>query len=276
LVIKLRKYQEDAVKLGINVSNTLMCLATGTGKTVISMFLMRLLMKKGVVDKCVVGCTKSSVNVFIDDFKEKANIDVKLVEDIDSFLEFLDSDKKVVLVKHSLLSDMGKYIENVELLKDYFKKSSLKLFLTIDEAHLMSNHDGVMHKYYENIKFIFNKVSLLTATPYSSKLEQIYGLIHLIYPKLWNSLREFKSLYIEEEMVKDWKTGKFLRNETISYKNLKHLRKTMAPFSFFYFPEMDVNYHVHSVKLKDYSEYNALCAEVLDIIIERQEKKEGE
>lgn len=193
-IIKLREYQKDAVRFALRVPKSLLCMRVGSGKTICAMFSIRAFFRKNLVDKAIVSCTKSSVSVFVNDFKEKANMDVSLIEDVDEFLEFLIGPKKVCLIKHSMLEKIGNDIIALNKLSTIINKEGVRVALAIDEAHKLQNPDGVAHEAYQRVAFAFQRVILLTATPYSSCLTQFYGLIHLIYPGLWKSLRAFNSM----------------------------------------------------------------------------------
>ena len=271
--ITLRPYQINALKKAVEVDNTLLCLETGSGKTIITTFLARYLLSKSMTDKYLVACTKSSINVFIKDFKDKFNIDVTLIDSIGEFKTFINSKNKIALFKHSMFEKIGMVEDNIKYLKQIAKKEGIRLSLAIDEAHLLSNTKGVGHQSFRNISPYFIKTTLLTATPYSSKLEQVYGLVCLIRPKLWKNIYEFNSLFLEQKDVKDWKTGKFKYRETVRYINLPLLRKTLEPFTFFYFPKMELVYHSHSIKLKDYTEYDKICEGILDMDIDNMKEE---
>ena len=105
--------------------------------------------------------------------------------------------------------------------------------------------------------------TLATATPYSSCLSQLYGLVHLIYQKLWKNKREFFDRYIEEEQVMNWATGR-TRPEIIRYKDIGKLRKQLEPFSFFYYPPTKINYIEHKARFDSYAEYDELCKGLLE------------
>jgi superfamily II DNA or RNA helicase len=265
MVLKLRPYQEEAVKLAVKVAKSLICMNTGTGKTLIAMFLSRFLLKKEMTDKILIACTVNAILVFMKDYRDKANLDVDVIQDINDLKDFLlNKNKKIALFKHSFFTELGFVQANIDLLEDILTKNYKRLTLIIDEAHEFNNVDSNGHLAYNNVRFAFDRVVLLTATPYSSKLDQVYGLAHLIYPTLWKSLKEFKTLFVLEKAVKDWKTGKFKYNEPQAYINLPLLRKTLEPFTFFWFPPVKLNYIEHKAKLKSYTEYDNLCRGLLD------------
>lgn len=259
--IILRDYQKDAVKFTEKVDKSLLCMRVGSGKTVCAMFSLRNFFKKNLSDKAIVACTKSSVAVFKEDFKEKAGLKVDLIEDPYELLDFLDSDEKVCIVKHSMFEKAGNDVYILKKLEEVAKK--MKVALVIDEAHKLQNPEGVVHEAYHHMSFLFNKVILLTATPYSSCLSQFYGLIHLIYPKLWKSKREFFNRYIDEITILSPVTRRPVRKEKVRYKNLKEFRSFIEPFTYFYYPKIPLVHREHHTRLSDYTEYNNLCKGIL-------------
>jgi superfamily II DNA or RNA helicase len=259
--IKLRDYQQEAVNFAKRVKKCLFCMRVGSGKTICAMFALRAFFKEKLIDKAVVACTKSSVPVFVEDFKEKANIDVPVIEDENEFVEFFKNKKdKVCVVKHSMFEKAGNDIITVKKLEQIYD-SGIKVALVIDEAHKMQNPEGVQHDAYFHIEEMFDRVILMTATPYSSCLSQFYGLIHLIYPKLWKSKREFFDNYIEEITIKDPRTFRVVRKEKVAYKNLKEFRARIEPFTYFYYPAIPLQHREHKCKLSEehYKQYLRLC-----------------
>ena len=222
--ITLRDYQREAVEFAKRVKKCLLCMRVGSGKTICAMFAIRSFIKNKMADKAVVACTKSSVSVFVEDFKEKAGIDVPVIEDPEEFVNFFKSKEKICIIKHSMFEKAGNDLITVKKLEKIYD-SGLKVALVIDEAHKMQNIEGVQHDAFFHIEEMFDRIILMTATPYSSCLSQFYGLIHLIYPKLWKSKRAFYDNYIDEIAIKDPRTHRIVRKEKVKYKNLKEFRE---------------------------------------------------
>jgi superfamily II DNA or RNA helicase len=260
--LKLRDYQKEAIKKCVQVKNVLWLLKAGSGKTIISMFTARHLLKNNIVDKVVFACTKTAATVFHSEFIEKTGMNISQYDSESDFLTFLNGDKKVGIIKHSLFDKLGKSIHMINELNK-IKKRGVRIFLVIDEAHKLSNDEGVHHQAYLRVAPLFDKVALATATPYSSCLSQLYGLVHLIYQKLWKNKREFFDRYIEEEQVMNWATGR-TRPEIIRYKDIGKLRKQLEPFSFFYYPPTKINYIEHKARFDSYAEYDELCKGLLE------------
>ena len=270
--IKLRDYQQDAVKFAKKVKRCLFCMRVGSGKTICAMFSLRSFFKDKLIDKAVVACTKSSVPVFVEDFKEKAGMTVPIIEDENDFVEFFKNKKdKVCIIKHSMFEKAGNdeiIIKKLEKIYD----SGLKVALIIDEAHKMQNPEGVQHDAFLHIEEMFDRIILMTATPYSSCLSQFYGLIHLIYQDIWKSKRAFYDRYIDEIIIRDPRTHRPIRKEKVAYRNLKEFRSMIEPFTYFYYPSIPLVHLTKTCKLSEehYQEYLQLCWGCLDS--ETQEK----
>lgn len=260
MAIKLFPFQQEAVINAIRNKFYLLCVRVGGGKTLIAMFYAKLLLGRKLTDKVVFACTVSASVAVRGEFKEKLGLEVPQYENIWDFVNFLESGKKVCVIKHSLFEKLGYDVELIKYLKSLSKKG-LRVSLIIDEAHKLNNPKSIGHIGYSNIKFIFDRVLLMTATPYSSCLSQLYGVIHLIIPKLWKSSAEFFRRYIEEDII--MVNGRVKRKEKVAYKNLKELREIISPFTFFYYPKIKLNFQNHVVRLKDYTEYDEICKGVL-------------
>lgn len=258
--IVLRNYQQDAVKFALKVKKCLFCMRVGSGKTVCALFALRSFFKHDLIDKAIVACTKSSVPVFVEDFKDKANMDVEVIEQADDLVDFLKSKKKVCIVKHSMFEKAGNDLMTIKRLEKLYDEG-LRVGLIIDEAHKMQNPQGVQHDAYFHIQEMFDRVILMTATPYSSCLSQFYGLIHLIYPTLWKSKRAFFNRYIDEIEIRDPRTKRVVRKEKVRYKNLKEFRTMIEPFTYFYYPSIPLVHTEHKCRLSEehYNQYLDKC-----------------
>ena len=268
--ITLRDYQAKAVMFAQNVAKSLLCMRVGSGKTVCAMFAIREFLNKKQADKAIIACTKSSVSVFQKDFKEKAGVEAPLIESTDELISFLKSKNKICLVKHSMFEKAGNDLITIKRLEKIVA-GGLKVALVIDEAHKIQNPEGVAQEAYHRIEFLFEKVILLTATPYSSCLSQFWGLICLIYPEIWPTKKSFYFNYIDEIVIRDPRTHRPIRKEKIRYKNLKDFRKKIEPFTYFYYPSIPLVHKEWHTKLspEHLAEYNELCKGILK---EKEEK----
>ena len=115
--IKLRDYQIEAVKFTQKVDKSLLCMRVGSGKTICAMFALREYINRKQVDKAIIACTKSSVSVFQNDFKEKVGIEVPVMEKVDELLTFLKGSQKICIVKHSIFEKLGNDLITIKKLE---------------------------------------------------------------------------------------------------------------------------------------------------------------
>lgn len=261
LAVKLFDFQQEAVKRALNAINYLLCIRVGGGKTLIAMVYAKLLRKKNLADKIAFACTVSAAVAVAGEFRDKLNKEVPQITTVDEYLEWLENDEPVCIFKHSFFEKIGYNQDAIDSIYDILNRNKKRVALVIDEAHKLSNDKSIAHTAFMNVRFSFERVLLLTATPWASGLEQLYGTIHLIQPKLWKSKAAFIRDHIVQEVIRV--NGKVRRVETIAYQNLQMLRKKIEPFTFFYYPKIPLNFYYHKVTLPDYSEYDEICKGVL-------------
>ncbi len=285
--IVLKDYQQEAVKKALKIKKCLWLIQTGAGKTLPSIFLGKLLFKKKEIDKMVIAVTPSAVISYINTFERMLKFPIRYIENLEKdedrtrveknvqeFKNWLESDEKIVLIKHSLLEELGTDTRHIDYMEKSLKKNYKKILLVLDEAHELNNTDSLGHKMFKHIDFMWDRILLMTATPWSSSIVQLYGLVCLIYPKLWKSKSAFKVLHVIEEVVLDWK-GKFSRVDEVAYTNIKLLRETISPLTYFYYPKRDIEFHLHYVPLKDYTEYDKICSGKIEKEAKVKKKKKG-
>ena len=259
--IKLFEFQQEAVKRALNSLNYLLCVRVGGGKTLIAMFYARLLRKKSLADKIAFACTVSAAVAVAGEFKDKIGLDVPQITTVDQYFNWLNNDEPVCIFKHSFFEKLGYDQGVIDDLDDFVEHSGKKVALVIDEAHKISNEKGIAHTAFQNIRFSFCRIIAMTATPWQSGLSQLFGTIRLVSPNCWKSRAAFTRDHIVQEVVRV--NGKVRRVETVAYQNLKKLREKIAPFTFFYYPKIPLNFIYHNVRLPDYTEYDEICKGIL-------------
>ena len=269
---ELKDYQKNAIKKAVNVPYNLICIQTGRGKSVVGTFYSRVLIKNKLADKVIFCSTKTGVGSFKKAFTKRLGVAVKQYDEPSDFMNFLISDEKVCIIKHSMLEKLGLDECYRSAIRTLLNHHYLKLAIVIDEAHKLSNDEGVGHYAFMNLRFMFERISLHTATPYSSCLSQIYGLIDMLYPNMYyTSKRDFFNKHIEERVIQDYKTKKVVRKEKVCYHHLKELRDVLEKFTFFYYPPLELHFHTYHTRLSNYEDYDSLCMGILS-----KEDLEGE
>lgn len=261
---ELKDYQREAVKKAVMIPYNLICIQTGRGKSAVGTFYSRILFKNNLVDKVIFCSTKTGVGSFKKAFTKRLGVEVNQYDDPKDVMNFLINDEKVCIIKHSMLEKLGLDETYLSAIKEVMTHAYKRIAIVLDEAHKLSNEEGVGHFAFMNLRFMFERISLHTATPYSSCLSQIYGLIDMIYPKMYySSKRDFFNQHIEERILRDPKTYKVLRKEKVMYHHLKELRETLEKFTYFYYPPIDLHFKTYHTRLDNYEYYDALCMGVL-------------
>lgn len=261
--VELKDYQKEAVTLAINVPFHLIACQVGRGKSLIATFYTRYLINKNLADKVILAGTKTSVNSFHKAFGVRAGIKIPQYDKVDEVLDFFTNDEKVCIIKHSIIEKLG-YDQNcLDFIYNAMSNNYKRIAIVIDECHKLSNDKSKLHFAFTNLRFAFERISLQTATPYSTSIIQLYGLVSLIQPKLWKNQKAFRDKYIEEKVIIDYKTKRIKRKEEVAYHNLDQLREEIKPFTYFYYPPLDLNFIEHRTRLKSYDKYDDICRGVL-------------
>jgi ERCC4-related helicase len=213
MALKLFDFQKEAVKKALKLWNMLLCVRVGGGKTIIAMVYTKNLLKKNIVDKVVFACTVSAAVAVRGEFKEKGGIDIPQYDDVESFLNFIRGDKKVCVIKHSMFEKLG-YDQNIiNTLRDICEQPNKKIALIIDEAHKISNDKGIANSALKNIKFCFERILCMTATPYQSCISQMYGVKTMALRNLFNELN--RDVYVKPGKKNGMVSGQFYRTDSL-------------------------------------------------------------
>lgn len=261
---ELKEYQKEAIKKAVKVPYNLICIQTGRGKSVVGTFYSRVLIKNKLADKVIFCSTKTGVGSFKKAFTKRLGVNINQYDEPSDFMNFLISDEKVCIIKHSMLEKLGLDENYRSAIQTLLTHHYLKLAIVVDEAHKLCNDEGVGHFAFMNLRFMFERISLHTATPYSSCLSQIYGLIDMIYPGMYYASKNaFFDKHIEVRTYRDPKSKRVIRKEKVMYHHLKELRETLDEFTYFYYPPLDLHFKTYHTRLSDYTDYDALCMGIL-------------
>jgi len=95
-------------------------------------------------------------------------------------------------------------------------------WILADEAHRAKNRKTALWRAFSKIKS--SRLVLITGTPYSNTPDELWALLHLLYPKQWPSYWRFYELYTAYEY--GW-NGKY--RIPLGVKNEKYLVRDLAP-----------------------------------------------
>ena len=139
MAITLKDYQQEGMKKILNVPKNLICVKAGKGKTLISIFAARYMFKHDMIDKAIFCGTLTSINSFVKAFNKQLGQQVKVVTSAEEFIEFFQSDKKILLCKHSMFENIGSNANYLKMLEKEVQTRNLRVYLVIDEAHNFKN-----------------------------------------------------------------------------------------------------------------------------------------
>ena len=105
--IELRDYQKEAVRKAVEVPHNLICIQTGKGKSLVGVFYARALIKNKLADKVIFASTKTGVGSFKKAFTKRVGVNINQYDDPCDFMNFLISDEKVCIIKHSMFEKLG-------------------------------------------------------------------------------------------------------------------------------------------------------------------------
>ena len=259
--VKLFDFQKAAVIKALKLHFMLLCVRVGGGKTLISIFYIKNLFKRKMIDKVVFACTVSAAVAVRGEFEEKFGIVLPQYEKVEDFLNWLRGPEKVCVIKHSMFEKLGYDQAVINEIREICEQPNKRCAIVIDEVHKLGNPQSIAHTAFMSIKFMFERILVMTATPFNSGLLTTYGIISLVNPTLWKNVTAFKKMFITEQTI--LVNGKVARKEIVEYKNLNVLREMIKPFTFFHYPKIKLNFFQHNVVLKDYTEYDNICKGVL-------------
>lgn len=230
---------------------TLVCYATGTGKSFIQIVpCLRLLKDKRVTKFLFVG-TKNSIVEIRKDLKKFAEHDPYVIEDRAHLEAFLTEVQNPVgiMTYHAIDSR-----EAQELLP-LFERHSYAL--SFDEVHKLKNPKSVVHRTFAMLRRGATACYGATATAVMSQLDDLYHLVNFIRPGYLGT----KTHFCENYMVRDLQTI-YTRNgpkkawKVLAYKNLEQLSEVLREVVVRFYPKYDIRVQCKWAEVEDVEAYN--------------------
>ena len=252
--ITLRDYQEDAINFSTSRPASLISLSTGTGKSICFIKSAIDLLNRGDVKKAIVFGTKSSCLELHDEMQSKIEYDdgssfKPLLISSDESLEgfFTNPEEDVAIIQYEKLTSLD--------LRTLFKGlNKYPTAVYCDESQRLKTPTAMLTKCFVAIRKPIKYLTFLTATPIMSKLIDLFYQVQILDSKIFKNRTVFSSTFIEEKMVKNWKTGRQYP-EIVGYKNLELMREKIKPICFDYYPKQDTEYLVHKCTLSNPNDY---------------------
>lgn len=100
--------------------------------------------------------------------------------------------------------------------------------LVVDESILFKNRNGVSYRRLKHLSNFADKVFLLSGSPYSKNISDMWAQLNIIYPKIFTSFWDFAKIFCNVEVDRyGWKI-----NGNRPYAE-KLLKVALSPYSFF-------------------------------------------
>ena len=217
LLKDLRDYQkEDAIFLAQR-KNAGCFNQQRTGKTPTSLLSLKL---KGC-KKILIICPASMIPVWKQEFEEwyKApcialqGTKVKRLRLLSQWTDGLVIGYECLRIVDHYDKETGEYINSTGDLTDVLAHKDIDAVI-LDEAHRIRNYKNKTATAVFKLKNIENKLAL-TGTPTLKKPEEIYSILHFLYPKLFKSYWRFIDYYFNKEYRDIWNGRRVIQTTAI-------------------------------------------------------------
>ena len=201
-MVEYGQHQKDAIAFQQVVPYSLLCMATGTGKSVTTIGSQLVNLQQKKLDKCIFVCTKGSLGEVLNDYNKFYNFQPKQLWGQTAVKDFFESTNTVGVTRYEWL----KYFDT-RLLSEV--KHGHKLGMWWDEAQRLKNGsrdfdqlDGTqVHKRAKQIRKFCDAFHLVTATPIMTTLADLWSLTHLIDKNILGSYQQFSETYYVRELA---------------------------------------------------------------------------
>lgn len=143
--------------------------------------------------------------------------------------------KDVVSKNKNDIMYMNEYISRV---LNLYKESNKNLHLILDEAHTLQDNNSQQYKVMKELRPLFKKVWVLTATPILNDLLGFYYMVDLVIPNYFGNVYAFRNKFFKQELKEIWTRDKITNKakkkkvyDVIGYKNLKTLKDAFSYIS---------------------------------------------
>ena len=197
---KLKSYQERACSFTKKYKKVLLALPTGSGKTLSSTFSINDTLGSGFrvlffTETVAIDDIIESMETFFTKgtFKPVSTIGCNFAIRENLYSDFVSGeDINSIISTYAIMRNDQAYLST--LIK-YFKSQGIKVALVIDEATQVKNEESLNHKVAKSLGAYCDLVIALTATPISSKLNDIDNIIRCLNTKNYISKEQFRNRF---------------------------------------------------------------------------------
>ena len=250
----LKDYQVEASNFATSRPASLLSMKTGVGKSVVGIDVSAFLLNNDKVNKVIIFGTKSSILELTNDFKNKLEYSggysfkpFIILDDASLFEFFKNNDNDIGFIQYETLHKIDLALFNRGLVK-------YKTAVLLDESHKVKNPKALLTKSIVALRKSMEYLILLTATPLTSNLFDLFYQVQILDSKIFINKTRFTEQFVEMRMVKNFKTGRQYP-EIVKYKNLELLREKLKDICYDYYPEQDTNYLIHKTIIDNTDKY---------------------
>ena len=208
--IELRDYQKEAIqKVKENKGRLLLSLPPGAGKTWTSLFLKQ---QYSFIQHVLVVCPSSIKYQWASEIHKihpadsiqilTGHYDTRWKEDLDSVF-----DKDWIIINYEILSEAN---PKKPTWADVLSRLQFDL-LIVDESHYITNPEAIRTKAVQKVASKIKNRVLLSGTPLTKNLEDLYTQLNLIDPVQFPTAKEYKDKYCTYVLKKIHARGKTIR-----------------------------------------------------------------
>lgn len=188
LAYELPHQPEGALKILRDFNgNALLADEVGLGKTITTGLVLRECIDREFVKKALILTPPSLVDQWVEELKEKFELDFKIVE---NEYDWYDGDFLIASIDKVKIynKEEGKFKHSGahEILWD---------ILVVDEGHKLKNRKSIRWKFVDRIQK--KRFLVLTATPFQNDLLELYNLLHLLKKGHLGTINEFKKQFLD-------------------------------------------------------------------------------
>ena len=208
--IQLRDYQLEAIqKVKENKGRLLLSLPPGAGKTWTSLFLKQYY---SFIQHVLICCPSSIKYQWASEIHKihpadsiqilTGHYDTRWKEDLDSVF-----DKDWIIINYEILSEAN---PKKPTWADVLSRLQFDL-LIVDESHYITNPEAIRTKAVQKVASKIKNRILLSGTPLTKNLEDLYTQLNLIDPVQFPTAKEYKNKYCTYVLKKIHARGKTIR-----------------------------------------------------------------
>lgn len=271
---KFNPIQEKAIERLRKVSQHIIALSPGSGKTILLLAFIEEILKD-TNDKCIFMIPKSARAAFIKEMKTRLGEPFYLIcAETNKNYSYSEMAKhRYIFIENTLVN---RYVEDLVSLAN-----TNTCHLVIDEAHSLQNPGSVFTKAAWEVRCYCKRIYAMTATPLLNDIEGLFNVLHFVYPAMFTSWYKFRARYcITKENVIHMKSrnGAHIQRkviEIIGYQNMQELNEILDKLIIKGCIHYNVNFEFIDCDLDEQSEkpYRLAASGLFDILYHPEKVK---